>query len=119
MAWDRGDLHSLFQRLAETLVRIGSERMDLARLELREEAERLIVVAARILLGAIAAAVGLVMISLAATQLLGPLVSSPAARLLLVGAPLLAAGTVHVTLIARRLQSPTLDDEEDPSSRDE
>lgn len=114
MALDRGDLVALFQRLAETLVRLGSERMDLARLELRDEAERLLGLAARILFGATAAAVGLVMMALAATELLGPLVASPAARLLLVGAPLCAAGTAHVAMIARALGRPRA---LDPSER--
>src|SRR5256885_3901094 len=97
------DLTTLFHRLADTLVRLFSDRIDLARVELREEAERLVAVLARLLLGAVAAAVGLVMLSLALTDVLLPFVHSRAGRLLLVGVPLLGGGSLHLVRVARAL----------------
>jgi uncharacterized membrane protein YqjE len=109
------DVATLFHRLADTLVRLMSDRFELARVELREEAERLLAVAAIILLGAAAAAVGLVMLALAATDLLAPLVVSRAGRLALVGGPLCAAGAWQVIKAARdlpgRIPPPALEDE--------
>lgn len=100
---ERADLTTLFQRLADTLVRLFTERVDLARVELREETERILSILSRLLLGAAAAAVGLVMLALAATDLLLPFVHSRAARLLLVGAPLLTAGALQLLRTARVL----------------
>lgn len=97
------DLTTLFQRLADSLVRLFSERVDLARVEIREEVERLVRLLAKLLLGAVAAAVGLVMLALAMTDVLLPFVHSRAGRLFLIGAPLLGFGTMHILRIARQL----------------
>ena len=97
------DLTSLFQRLADTLVHLFSERIDLARVEVREEADRIMRILATLLIGAVAAAVGLVMLALAMTDVLLPFIHSRAGRLFLVGAPLLSAGTLHLLRAAKQL----------------
>lgn len=103
MPSERNDMTALFQRLADTLVRLCGDRIELARVELRDEAERLLRVAAALLLGAAAAGVGLVLIALAATDALTPLVASRPARLMLVGGPLLVWGGVRLARAVRAL----------------
>lgn len=106
MNGERGDLSALVQRLASTLTRLFGERIDLAKLELRDEAERILAVLARLLLYAAALAVGLVLLSLAATDLLSPFIRSRALRLALVGIPLAAVGTRGALRLARALAPP-------------
>ena len=113
MAAERTDMTALFQRLADTLVRLCGDRIELARCELRDEAERLLRVAAVLLLGAAAAAVGLVMLALAATDVLTPLVASRPARLILVGGPLVAWGAWRLVRGARMVAGKPMPDEKD------
>lgn len=109
---ERNDMTALFQRLADTLVRLCGDRIELARCELRDEAERLLRVAAALLLGAAAAGVGLVLIALAATDALAPLLASRPARLMLVGGPLLGWGGVRLVRAGRELpRAPGMDGE--------
>lgn len=103
---ERGDLSALVQRLATTLTRLFGERIDLARLELRDEAERVLAVLAVLLLYAAAVAVGLVLLTLAATELLSPWIRSRALRLLVVGVPLLVVGVRGSLRLARTLAPP-------------
>jgi uncharacterized membrane protein YqjE len=97
------DLPTLLQRLAGDVVKLLGRRLDLARVELREDLGRVLVVAAGLLLGVVAAGIGLVMVAIAATDLLRPLVRSREARMLLVGLPLVVAGGARALVGVRRL----------------
>ena len=94
---------AVLQRIADTLLRLLSDRVDLLRIETREELDRLLAVGARLLLCAAACAVGLVLTALAFTDLLAPLIPSRPLRLLLVGLPLLGGGAHRALLVARSL----------------
>src|SRR2546427_766931 len=91
----RPDLPALFQRLADTVVRLFDEQIGLARIEFREDVSRLLGLAVRLLFGVVAAGIGTVMLATAATDLLKPWVADRATRLVLVGAPLLVAGLLR------------------------
>src|SRR5262249_9580276 len=92
------------QRIADTVLRLVTDRVDLARMEAREEIDRALALGARLLLFGAACAVGLVMIALAATELLAPLMATRGLRLLVVGAPLCGAGAWGVLALAGSLR---------------
>jgi uncharacterized membrane protein YqjE len=103
MTNERPDLPALFQRLADALVRLAGERFDLARVELREDLGRILGQVGELLLGAVAAGVGTVLLAVAATDALAPWVASRAVRLALVGSPLTLYGVLRVRAAAARL----------------
>jgi hypothetical protein len=103
MDFERPDLPARLQRLAAAMLRLFGERLDQARASLKEDMERVAALAAAMLVGALAAVMGLAMIAIAATELLAPWVQSRPARLILVGGPLALAGALRTRAIGRRL----------------
>ena len=103
MSTERNDVAVVLHRIADTVLRLLSDRIDLAKVEAREEVDRALALGARLLLAAAVAAVGVVMVSIAATEMLAPLIASRGARLLVVGGPLLGLGAWRAMGLARAL----------------
>src|SRR5438552_3983024 len=106
MPAERQDVPALLQRLAEVLMRLLGERLELARIETRSEVARLLTGLRSALGGALAALVGLTLVALAAVESLRPLIASLGVRLLAVGAPLMLFGARRVVRVVATLTAP-------------
>jgi hypothetical protein len=102
-ATERPDLSVLLQRLADALLKLVGERLELARVEARAEAKRLALPAAALIAGGLVATVGALLFALALVDALRPLLPSRALRLVTVGSPLLALGIVATRLALGRI----------------
>lgn len=96
----RPDLFSILQRVAELVVRLVTQRLELAETHVRDGASRVGRASTLGLAGGLLTLVGVLLVADAAVEAIAPWVASRAVRLLTVAAPFLLAG-VTATASAR------------------